>query len=111
MDESLVWRSLDQSTQCNPQRPLGLLPRAVMARHQCGTAVAPSDVVSAASSPNEIEAQILPSVVSILRSSRAFSLRERRSMDSALTAGPPKHYPNKPISVPNPYLHPTLSNP
>jgi len=35
----------------------------MMARHQSGTAVEPSDVVSAASSPNEIEAQILPNVV------------------------------------------------
>ena len=75
MAETLVWRSPGQSTQRNPQRPQGLLPRAMMARHRCGTAVKPPDVVSAASSPNEIEAQTLPNVVSILRFSRAFSLR------------------------------------
>src|SRR5258708_26282515 len=109
MDETLVWRSPGQSTQRNRQRPQGLVPRAVMARHQCGTAVAPSDVVSAASSPNEIEAQILPSVVSILRSSRAFSLWERRSMDSAVTAVAPKRYPKKAISMPKLYLEHTLS--
>jgi hypothetical protein len=75
MDETLVWTSPGQSTQRDPQRPQRLLPRAMMARHQCGTAVEPFDVVSAASSHNEIEAQILPNVVSILRSSRAFTLR------------------------------------
>jgi len=68
MDGTLFWRSTGQSTRRNPRRPLGLLPRAMMARRQWGTAVQSAGAFSTApaSSPNE-EAPIVLNVDSITK--------------------------------------------
>ena len=68
MDGTLLWRSTGQSTRRNPRRPLGLLPRAMMARRQWGTAVESAGAFSTApaSSPNE-EAPIVLNVDSITK--------------------------------------------
>src|SRR6266436_98714 len=44
------------STQRNPRRPLRPSPSEMLAHHQCGTTVAPGDVVSAALAPSRDEA-------------------------------------------------------